>query len=143
MATLSLKKPPVAEPAAASPVAQPTREDRPKRNPLDRLPPEVRKAAEWIKETWPNAFDSPRLPIAIGSGDIILSAKPEHIDARAVGRAMNFLMRDPEYVEALATDGAMRLDLSGVKADPVSEADRQSAAMDLHSRALRAAAKKG
>ena len=56
---------------------------------------------------------------------------------------MNFLMRDPEYVEALATDGAMRFDLSGVKADPVSEADRQSAARDLHSRALRAAAKKG
>jgi hypothetical protein len=37
----------------------------------------------------------------------------------------------------------MRFDLSGVKADPVSEADRHSAAMDLHSRALRAAAKKG
>lgn len=149
MATLSLKttpdgfKPIVAPVAASTAPAKPapTVEERPKFDALSRLPPDVRAAVEWIKATWPAAFAAPRLPIAIGAGETILAAKPEHIDARAVGRALRFLMQDPDYLDALATDGAMRFSLDGSPAGTISPQDRHSVSMNLHALALRAATK--
>lgn len=101
----------------------------------------VKEAVTWIIETWPGAFTSPRVPLAIGVGEIIIAARPDHISGAAVNRALMFLMRADEYVDACATDHAMRFDLDGEPTERVSEQDRHSASLNLHYRAMKAANK--
>ncbi len=102
-----------------------------KRDPLGCLKPGVRAAADWILATWPSAFSSPRRPLAIGSGEIIMAAKPDRINAVEVSLAIGFLVRSDEYLEALSDDQSVRFTLDGSVAGAVSEADRHSAALAL------------
>jgi hypothetical protein len=130
-------RPPAPVPAPKAPSPQPEPKRPPARPALEprMLAARARRiardaAAAWLRETYPLAFGDQVRPLAIGVGALIWPvAKAAGIKRRAYNDAILRRVNSVLYRQALAEDGAVRFDLDGNPAEPVS-ADHQLQALE-------------
>jgi sRNA-binding protein len=88
-------------------------------------------------EVLPRTPDDEALPLKVGIYDELVALLPEDNDTRkAFRRAMGKYARSFRYLDAVASDSAMRHDIDGNSVGPVSELDRHSASLELYRRTL-------
>jgi sRNA-binding protein len=88
-------------------------------------------------EVLPRTPDDEALPLKVGIYDELVALLPEDNDTRkAFRRAMGKYARSFRYLDAVASDSAMRHDIDGNPIGPVSELDRHSASLELYRRAV-------
>jgi sRNA-binding protein len=93
----------------------------------------------WSKwpEVLPRTPDDEALPLKVGIYDDLVALLPEDSDTRkAFRRAMGKYARSFRYLDAVASDSAMRHDIDGNPVGPVSELDRHSASLELYRRTV-------
>ncbi len=93
----------------------------------------------WLKwpEVLPRTPDDEALPLKVGIYDDLVALLPEDSDTRkAFRRAMGKYARSFRYLDAVASDNAMRHDIGGNPVWPVSELDRHSASLELYRRTV-------
>jgi sRNA-binding protein len=93
----------------------------------------------WSKwpEVLPRTPDDEALPLKVGIYDDLVDLLPDDWDTRkAFRRAMGKYARSFRYLDAVASDSAMRHDINGNPVGPVSELDRHSASLELYRRTV-------
>src|SRR5215217_7038593 len=93
----------------------------------------------WSKwpEVLPRTPDDEALPLKVGIYDDLVALLPADSDTRkAFRRAMGKYARSFRYLDAVASDSAMRHDIDGNPVGPVSELDRHSASLELYRRTV-------
>ncbi len=93
----------------------------------------------WSKwpEVLPRTPDDEPLPLKVGIYDELVALLPDDSDTRrAFRRAMGKYARSFRYLDAVASDSAMRHDIDGNSVGPVSELDRHSASLELYRRTV-------
>jgi sRNA-binding protein len=98
-----------------------------------------------LAATYPAAFglNGDVKPVAIGVGKLIWpAAKAAGIGRRALNDALSRRSGSPAYLEALAADGAVRIDLDGAVVEPVG-LEHQVNALDRLAKIERRRAGKG
>jgi len=88
-------------------------------------------------EVLPRTPDDEALPLKVGIYDDLVALLPADNDTRkAFRRAMGKYARSFRYLDAVASDCAMRHDIDGNPVGPVSELDRHSASLELYRRTV-------
>lgn len=75
----------------------------------------------------PHAVGEAIKPLKVGARAEIMALAKEGVPQSALSRALSGYLRSQRYLLALAQPDALRHDIDGVAAEPVSEADRMSA----------------
>lgn len=89
----------------------------------------VARATEWLIQTYP-AF-ALCLPLALGIHRITHREKPKWISGNTLALAREQWCASPRYLGQLAKPGAIRHNLDGTLAEPVSDEHRAAAAAKL------------
>ncbi|MBL0407523.1 ProQ/FinO family protein [Microvirga aerilata] len=88
-------------------------------------------------EVLPKTPDDEALPLKVGIYDDLVALLPDDSNTRrAFRRAMGKYARSFRYLDAVASDNAMRHDIDGNTVGPVSELDRHSASLELYRRTV-------
>ena len=88
-------------------------------------------------EVLPKTPDDEALPLKVGIYDDLVALLPDDSNTRrAFRRAMGKYARSFRYLDAVASDSAMRHDIDGNTVGPVSELDRHSASLELYRRTV-------
>lgn len=93
----------------------------------------------WSKwpEVLPRTPDDEALPLKVGIYDELVALLPDDSDTRkAFRRAMGKYARSFRYLDAVASDSAMRHNIDGNPVGPISELDRHSASLELYRRTM-------
>jgi ProQ/FINO family len=129
----------------APPGLEPATEREPPAGPQGPCDAAAARIAAWLAATYPAAFglNGDVKPVAIGVGKLIWpAAKAAGIGRRALNDALSRRSGSPAYLEALAADGAVRIDLDGAVVEPVG-LEHQVNALDRLAKIERRRAGKG
>lgn len=92
-----------------------------------------------LRERFPQAFCHPPKPLALGTKERLIASGFSERDA---GLILMTWCRSPLYLKSLVIDGAVRVNLDGSEAGPVSDLDREFSREKLkQAKAQRKAAK--
>jgi sRNA-binding protein len=94
-------------------------------------------ARRWLFATLPPAFNLDDRPLSVGVHQDVLLFKPGDVPSSAMSRAIQSLVVQIPYLQAVAAPGAIRHDIFGGPVCPVSDHDRDSAAASLEAKEKR------
>lgn len=97
-------------------------------------PAVAKRAGAWLVTAFPDLFKVPPVPLPIGFRLVAAKQRPEGVSLNGLQRALHRWTNAKRYLRALAAEGSMRHDINGKPVEPVTEAHRAVAAMQLRRR---------